>query len=103
MGKPSESEASTSVQRSMFLLYTRSTVALEDTSEKAREVYFRRLNEMTPSERLGLGVALWEAADSVQRAAARLKYPDADEDEITFRVAVTRFGSPLAEKVYRKS
>lgn len=103
MGKPSESEASTSAQRSMFLLYTRSTVALEDTSEKAREVYFRRLNEMTPSERLGLGAALWEAADSLQRAAARLKHPHANEDEITFRIAVTRFGLKLAQKVYRRS
>jgi hypothetical protein len=68
----------------MFLLYTRSTVALEDTSEKAREVYFRRLDEMTPSERLGLGVALWEMGNSLQRAAIRHKHPDADEDEITF-------------------
>jgi hypothetical protein len=78
-------------------------VVLSDTSQKAAEVYFRRLSEMTPSERLGLGVALWEAGDSLQRAAIRQKNPHADEVEITFQIAVTRFGSELAKKAYRRS
>ncbi len=82
---------------------TRSTVAFSDTSAKAREVYFQRLEGMTPSERLGLGAALWNAGDSVQRAAVRRAYPDAAEAEITFRLAVTRFGSELARKAYRKT
>ncbi len=38
---------------------TRTTMALSDTSEKAREVYFQRLEQMTPSERLRLGASLW--------------------------------------------
>jgi hypothetical protein len=29
-------------------------------------------------------------------------HPDADESEITFRVAVARFGEELARKVYRR-
>lgn len=80
---------------------TRSTV-VSDTSPKAREVYIQLLKEMTPSERLGLGIALWNAADSLQRAAVLRSHPDADEAEITFRLAVTRFGSELARKAYRQ-
>ena len=71
-----------------------------DTSPKAREVYFRRLSEMTPSERLGIGAALWQAGDSLQRAAILRAYPNAGDDEISFRIAVTRFGAELARKAY---
>ena len=77
-------------------------MAVSDTSEKTREVYFQRLKEMTAAERLRLGVALWTAADSLQRAAFRRADPDADEAEITFRIAVSRFGLELAQKAYRK-
>ncbi|HEX7361751.1 MAG TPA: hypothetical protein VF283_14775 [Bryobacteraceae bacterium] len=81
---------------------TRSTVALGDTSEKAREVYFRRLKGMTASERVGLGAALWIAGDRLQRAALRGENTSSDEAEITFRIAVSRFGLELARKAYRK-
>ena len=81
---------------------TRSTVAFSDTSPEAREVYFQRLKAMTPSERLGLGAALWNTGNSVQRSAVLRSNPDADEAEIAFRIAVTRFGSELARKAYRK-
>lgn len=81
---------------------TRSTVVLTDTSERAREVYFGRLKEMTASERLRLGAALWTAGDSLQRAALRRENRCGDEAEITFRLAVSRFGLELARKAYRK-
>ena len=77
-------------------------MGLSDTSVGAREVYFRRLSEMAPSERVGIGVALWKAGDSLQRAAIRRNSPDMDEAEISFRVAVTRFGLELARKVYQR-
>ena len=77
-------------------------MALSDTSAKAREVYFQRLRGMTASERLGLGAALWTAGDSLQRAALRREDVYADESEITFRIAVSRFGLELARKAYRK-
>jgi hypothetical protein len=82
---------------------TRNTVTFGDTSQKAQDVYFRRLKAMTPSERLGLAAALWRAADSLQRAAARHKDPRADEAEITFRIAASRFGAELARRAYRKA
>jgi len=78
-------------------------VAFSDTSPRAQEIYFQRLKEMTPSERLSLGAALWRAADSVQRAAVRRQNPHADELEIAFRIAVTRFGPELARKAYQKT
>jgi hypothetical protein len=74
-----------------------------DTSPEAGEVYDRRLAEMTPSERLEIGAALWAAGDQLQRASLRRAYPDADEAEITYRVAVSRFGVDLASRIYRRS
>ncbi|MCZ2155761.1 MAG: hypothetical protein LC114_17990, partial [Bryobacterales bacterium] len=79
---------------------TGGTVCQLDTSPKAREAYYRRLADMTPAGRLGIGVALWLAGHSLQRSATSRMYPMADEAEITFRIAVTRFGSELAQKVY---
>lgn len=81
---------------------TKRAVALSDISPKAREVYFRRLIEMTPSERLDIGVALWKAGDALQRAALNRNSPDLDESEIIFRIGVTRFGSELARKAYQR-
>jgi len=78
-------------------------MAQSDTSRRARDVYFQRLGEMTPSEKVRIGVALWRAGDSVQRAGMRRLHPGADEDEITFLIAVTRFGAELARKVYRRT
>jgi len=75
---------------------------LSDSSPRALEVYFRRLAEMTPSERVDIGAALWAAGDSLQRASIRRQYPDADDAEITFQLAVTRFGAELARKAYRR-
>ena len=71
-----------------------------DTSPAAAEVYYRRLAEMTPAQRIDIGLALCAAADALQRSAMRRMYPDADESEITFRIAVTRFGEELARKAY---
>jgi hypothetical protein len=59
--------------------------------------------ELTPAERLRIAVGLWEAADSVQRAALRYRYPDANAAEITYRIAVARLGEELARKVYRRA
>jgi hypothetical protein len=78
-------------------------VKLSDTSPKVSQVYFDRLAAMTPAARLRLGVALWEAAHSLQWSAVRRKHPDADEAEIAFQLAVTRFGAELAQAAYRKA
>lgn len=81
--------------------HTEDTLGLPDTSPKAAAVYYRRLAEMTPAERMNIAVGLCKAGDSLQRAALRRAYPDDDESEITCRIAVTRLGEELARKVYR--
>jgi hypothetical protein len=78
-------------------------VNLSDTSPKASKFYFERLAALSPGERVRICVGLWEAAQSLQWATTRLKYPDADEAEIAFHVAVTRFGVELARRVYKKA
>jgi hypothetical protein len=78
-------------------------VALTDTSPKSSQVYFQRLKAMTPAERSRLGAALWQAAHSLQWAAARRKYPGADDTEIAFQVAITRFGAELARAAYGRA
>lgn len=82
---------------------TQGVLALSDTSPEVLDVYFRRLTEMTPSERLAIGAALWKAGDSLQRAAARRSTPEADEAEIAFRIAITRYGLELARKAYQRT
>jgi hypothetical protein len=77
-------------------------VTLSDTSPKASEAYYRRLAEMTPSERVTVGCALWAAGDALQRSAAQRDFPDADQDKINFRIATLRYGAELARKVYRR-
>jgi hypothetical protein len=76
---------------------------LDDTSARASEVYFRRLAELTPAERVRIGVRLWSAAHDLQWAAARRKWPEADEAEIRLQIAVSRFGEQLARKVFERS
>lgn len=75
-------------------------VTLSDTSPRAKEAYYRRLAEMTAGERVRLGLALWAAGDSLQRAAIRREHPAADEAEVTFRLATARFGEELAQRMY---
>lgn len=75
-------------------------MTLSDTSPRSREVYLRRLAEMTPSERVRISAALWAAGDALQRAEMRRTYPDADDEEINFRIAVTRYGAEPARRVY---
>lgn len=76
---------------------------LSDTSPAAREFYLRRLAEMTPAERSHIAKRLWETANRVQRAAMRQRYPEASEEEINYRIAVTRFGPELAAKAFGRS
>ena len=71
-----------------------------DTSPAMRDVYYRRLAEMTVSERLGIMADLWASGHALQCAGVRQQFPDASDDEVIFRVAVARFGEELARKVY---
>jgi hypothetical protein len=76
---------------------------MTDTSLKASKFYFDRLAAMTPSERLRIGMSLWEAGQTLQWSKARRNHPDADNAELAFHVAVSRFGPNLARAICRKS
>lgn len=65
-----------------------------------REIYFARLAAMTPAERVRLGVTLWEAAWSLQRAAVLRENPEADEAEVRYQIALRRFGPEVAGAVF---
>ena len=78
-------------------------MAPSDTSPRAHEVSVRRLAEMTPAERVRLGVNLWQTAYALQRSAVRRLHPEADEAEIAFQIALSRFGPELARKVYKRT
>jgi hypothetical protein len=75
-------------------------MAITDTSPRMREVYYRRLAEMTPSERVRIMADLWETGHALRCAGVRQQFPQADDDEVIFRVAAARFGEELAQKVY---
>lgn len=77
-------------------------MALTDTSAESRQVYVRTLAEMTPSKRVRLGAALWQAAESLQRASMRRKNPGAGDAEIAFQIAVTRFGPEIARAAWHR-
>jgi hypothetical protein len=74
----------------------------DDTSEAMRSVYYARLAEMSPGERVRIGVRLWEAANALQRAAMLRENPGASESEILYRIAVSRFGEAAAKAAYRR-
>lgn len=57
---------------------------------------------MHPSERVRIGVSLWETGNSLQRDALKRRYPDADVTEIAFHMAVARFGPDLARRAWRR-
>jgi hypothetical protein len=57
---------------------------------------------MMPAERVGVAAGLWEAGHALQLSAMRRRYPEADDEEILFQIAVTRFGLELARKAYSR-
>lgn len=71
-----------------------------DTSPEAWEAYLRLVRGMRPEERLRRAL---EPSEEVRRAAEaglRLKFPQADEREITLRRARLELGPELFRKAY---
>jgi hypothetical protein len=65
-----------------------------------QEVYFQRLRELTPEQRVDLGVRLWEAGDAMQRTAINRNHPGVTHAEFLYRLAVLRYGPELAQKAF---
>jgi hypothetical protein len=75
---------------------------LSDTTPEARRFYYRRLAEMSPAERMAVGMELAAAGDELVRAAVRRRFPDAEGEEFEYRVLRVRYGRALADQVYRR-
>lgn len=61
-----------------------------DTSVEAERILIERYRAMTPAEKVAIARALTQAANELALAGARLRYPDANDDELRLRVAATR-------------
>ncbi len=70
-----------------------------DTSPDARCVYFERLAEMTPSERLALMRSGNRMIRGIVEAAIRSEHPDISEEELRTRVAVRFYGRETVARV----
>lgn len=75
---------------------------MNDTSPEAERVYWQRLSELTPAEKVGIAWNLWLTADALQRAGIRHEFPDASEEEVRYVLASRRFGEELARKMFRR-
>ena len=71
-----------------------------DTSPEAWEAYLGLVRQMHPEERLRRALELSEDVRRVAEAGLRLKYPRADEREITLRRARLELGRELFRKAY---
>ncbi len=75
---------------------------LSDTSPDARRVYYRRLAQMSPAERVAIAMDLTAAADELLRAAVHRRLPNAEGQEFDYQLLRARYGGALADKVYRR-
>ncbi len=71
-----------------------------DTSPEAWEVYLGLVRAMPPAERLRRALELSEEVRRVAEAGLRLRYPRADEREITLHRARLELGPDLFRKAY---
>ena len=71
-----------------------------DTSPEAWDVYLGLVRAMSPAERLSRALELSEEVRRVAEAGLRLRYPRADEREITLRRARLELGRELFRKAY---
>ena len=71
-----------------------------DTSPEAWEAYLDLVRKMHPEERLRRALELSEEVRRAAEAGLRLKYPRADEREITLRRARLELGRELFRKAY---
>lgn len=71
-----------------------------DTTAAAASMQFRRWREMTAEEKLAQVAALSALVMALERTGIRQRHPDADEDEVDWRVAVRRFGPWVAGRIH---
>jgi hypothetical protein len=73
---------------------------LDDTSADARAVMRRLYASMSPAEKLKRMSELTLAANQLALAGLRMRYPDEADAELLLRLARTRLGDELTDRVY---
>ncbi len=68
-----------------------------DTSAWADRVLFDHLRTLSPRESLELCMEACRTMDELLVAGLRRDHPKADDDEIEFRLAVTKYGADVVE------
>jgi len=73
---------------------------VRDTSPEAERVYYRRLAELTPAQRVQIGLELTGAADDMLRAAIARRFPGASDEEFRYQLVRARYGRELADRMF---
>ena len=74
-----------------------------DTDPKMEALQIRLWREASPTRKMQMLTQLNEAARLLALAGLRSRYPQADENELRYRLAVLLLGEELARKVFGES
>ena len=70
----------------------------EDTSEWADRLLFDHLRTLGPRESMRMCMEACRTMDELLIAGLRRDHPHADDEEIEFRLAVTKYGADVLEQ-----
>lgn len=88
-------------RRDLYLCYTPSVRPFEqDTSPEARDVMVATLRQMTPAQKLARLEALNRSVEELARTGIRMRYPNACEQEIRYRLASMWLDRETMRKVF---
>jgi hypothetical protein len=92
MTEPHRTPAPHSVERSRYRTQS------EDTSVWADRLLFEHLQTLDPRDSLRLCMEACRTMDELLIAGLRRDHPNADDEEIEFRLAVTKYGADVVEQ-----
>ena len=70
-----------------------------DTSPEAKRIYYERLAQLTPAERLTMMRRSSRMIRTLAEASIRREHPSAAAEEMRIRVAVRLYGRELVERL----
>ncbi|MFZ2492178.1 MAG: hypothetical protein WA208_11885 [Thermoanaerobaculia bacterium] len=68
-----------------------------DTPPEARRIYYERLAQLTPAERLAMMRRSSRMIRNLAESSIRREHPDASPDELRIRLAVRLYGRDVVE------
>ena len=73
-----------------------------ETSPESRRRYYELLRALSPEQRARKVVGLCSLTRRLSVAGIRQQHPEADDDEIRWRLAARLFGDSIAERVFAR-